>query len=409
MIFVVGGGVAGLVAARALVLGGQRVTVLEASDHLGGTLTEHVVGGLILDKGAESFATRRGTVARLATSLGLADDVVEPSPAGAWLRRADGSAVPLPATSLLGIPGVPLASDVLAVVGPRAAWRAMLDELIPGTVGARSRTLGELVRTRMGQGLLDALVTPVVQGIHSRHPDELDLDRIAPGLRQALLREGSLARAVRDLRTSATAGSAVQGIRGGVHRLVIELAADLERFGVDVRLNSRVTSAEVDAVYVGDERLEGQVLIAAAGVVGENEVEATTLATLVVDCAALDAAPRGTGVLTGGSSPRALTHATAKWPWLAERAGAGRHVIRLSYSSSVGQQQAVADAEELLGVHVEQVVDFAVVEWQRPALQAEIPAGFWITGEAISGTGLAAVVSHATETAEGMLEVLGHL
>ena len=250
MIFVVGGGVAGLVAARTLVLEGAEVTLLEASDRLGGTVTSHEVGGLTLDAGAESFATRRGTVAALATSLGLAADVVEPNPAGAWLQRTDGSTVPLPATNLLGIPGVPLASDVLSAIGARAAFRAQLDQLMPGTVGARSTTLGELVRRRMGRGVLDALVTPIVQGIHSRHPDELDLDRVAPGLRAALLREGSLARAVRELRGSATAGAAVNGIRGGVHRLVIELTADLARFGVDVRLGSRVTAVDATGVTV---------------------------------------------------------------------------------------------------------------------------------------------------------------
>ena len=403
MIYVVGGGVAGLVAARTLVLGGAQVTLLEASARLGGTVASHTVGGLVLDAGAESFATRRGTVAELATSLGLAEDIVEPNPAGAWLQRADGSTVPLPATSLLGIPGVPLASDVLSVVGTRVAFRALLDELMPGTVGARSTTLGELVRTRMGQGILDGLVAPVVQGIHSRHPDELELDRIAPGLRQALLREGSLARAVRDLRTSAKAGAAVNGIRGGVHRLVIELAADLERFGVDVRLNCRVTHVEAGAVEVGDERLEGDVVVAAP--LG-SEVERIILATLVVDCDELDAAPRGTGVLTGATEPRALTHATAKWPWLAERAGGGRHVIRLSYSSSVTQKQAIKDAEQLLGVTLDRVVDFALVEWGRPLPPAEKIDGVWVTGEAVSGTGLAAVVGHATATA---LEALDHL
>lgn len=406
MIYVVGGGVAGLVAARTLVLEGAQVTLLEASDRLGGTVTSHEVGGLTLDAGAESFATRGGTVAALATSLGLAAEVAEPNPAGAWLQRTDGSTVPLPATNLLGIPGVPLASDVISAVGARAAFRAQLDQLMPSTVGGRSTTLGELVRRRMGRGVLDSLVTPIVQGIHSRHPDELDLDRVAPGLRAALLREGSLARAVRELRGSATAGAAVNGIRGGVHRLVIELTADLARFGVDVRLGSRVTAADATGVTVGGERLEGAVLVAAPGVVGSAAGERVTLATLVVDCAALDAAPRGTGVLTRGSEPRALTHATAKWAWLAERAGEARHVIRLSYSQAVTQAAAVADAERLLGVTFEKVVDFALVEWQRPAPQTSSLEGVWVTGEAVSGTGLAAVVAHATATA---LEALDHL
>ncbi len=403
---------AGLVAARTLVLGGARVTLLEASDRLGGTVAQQTVGGILLDAGAESFATRRGTVARLATSLGLAEDVVEPTAKQEWLRRADGSTVPLPAVSLLGIPGVPLASDVLSVVGPRVAFRALLDELIPGTVGARSTTLGQLVRARMGQGLLDELVAPVTQGLHSRHPDDLDLDRIAPGLRQALLREGSLARAVRDLQTSATAEAPIAGIRGGVHRLVIELAADLQRFGVDVRLGSRVTAVEEGAVQVGGERLEGSVLIAAPHLLGRVKPDETlTVVTLVVDSPELDAAPRGGGVLVaeGGARPLTLIHATVKWPWLGERVGPGRHVIRVSYRGRATAKQATADAEQLLGVALATVVDSAVVEWRRPAAQGPAPEGVWVTGQATSGTGLAAVVGHATATAEALLERLAHL
>lgn len=408
LVIVVGGGVAGLVAARALVLGGARVTLLEASDRLGGAVAEHVVGGILLDAAAESFATRRGTVARLATSLGLANDIVEPDLAGQWLRRADGSTVPLPAMSLLGIPGVPLASDVMAVVGRRVAFRALLDELMPGTIGARSTTLGQLVRTRMGRGLLDALVTPVTQGIHGRHPDDLDLDRIAPGLRQALLREGSLARAVRDLQTS---DPAIQGIRGGVYRLVVELAADLERFGVDVRLNARVAAVESGAAVLGDERLEGHVLIAAPHLLGPTKADETlTVVTLVVDSAELDAAPRGAGVLVadGGARPRTLIHATVKWPWLGERVGAGRHVIRVSYGGRATVKQAVEDAGQLLGVPLVSVVDSAIAVWRVPARQGTAPEGVWVTGQATSGTGLAAVIGHATTTAEAMLEQLAH-
>ena len=56
-------------------------------------------------------------------------------------------------------------------------------------------------------------------------PDELALERAAPGLRAALLREGSLvARGARSLRERSPAGSQVAGIRGGVVRLVDELA-----------------------------------------------------------------------------------------------------------------------------------------------------------------------------------------
>jgi protoporphyrinogen oxidase (EC 1.3.3.4) len=89
------------------VLGGRDVVVLEASDRAGGQVARHTVGGLELDAGAESFATRGGTVADLAGRLGLGDEIVRPAELPAWLYRADGTAMPLPATSLLGIPSVP--------------------------------------------------------------------------------------------------------------------------------------------------------------------------------------------------------------------------------------------------------------------------------------------------------------
>ena len=417
-VVVVGGGVAGLVAARRIALGGLTVTLLEASERLGGTVAHHAVGGIELDAGAESFSTRRDTVANLARELGLGDDIVTPNPAPAWLQPSIGAAVQLPATNLLGIPGSPLASDVVAVLGGRAAFRAYLESLLPGTVGAQAGTLGELVRLRMGRAVLERLVAPVTYGVYSSHPDELDLDRVAPGLRAALRREGSLARAVRDIRFSAPAGALVAGIRGGLHRIVVALTADLDRLGVDVRTGVRVDSVEVGRVRSAAETFGGSVVVAAPGLFGDRVASQrrVVLATLVVDEPLLDVAPRGTGVLVAagahGIAARALTHATAKWPWLAERAD-GKHVIRLSYDTDpvglVGT--AIADASALLGVPIapESLVDFARVEWIRPAAGitgAVIHAadGITVVGEAAAGTGLAAIVAQATAESESLLE-----
>jgi protoporphyrinogen/coproporphyrinogen III oxidase len=409
---VVGGGVGGLVLARRLVLGGASVIVLEASDHLGGTVARQRVGGIDLDAGAESFATRGGTVAALAKSLGLENDIVEPNPEGAWLQPAKGAAFRLPKNSLLGIPAYPMARDVTDIIGMRAAWRAQLETLIPGSYGAKSQTLGELVRKRMGAAVLDQLVRPIARGVHSADADELPLDQAAPGLRGALLRNNSLARAVQELRTNtARAGSAVAGIRGGVVRIVDALASDLDRFGVEVRLGATATDVQPDSVMAGGERLSGSVIVAAPGIVGGvgDRGHRVVLATLVVDQPLLDAAPRGTGVLVAEGAPniraRALTHSTAKWEWLAESA-AGRHVVRLSYDDAHGDlaETARADAAALLGVPLpaSAVLDFARVEWYRPNRYAPTPDDIPLAGESIAGTGLASVVARS-ETLAGKL------
>jgi oxygen-dependent protoporphyrinogen oxidase len=155
-----------------------------------------------------------------------------------------------------------------------------------------------------------------------------------------------------------------------------------------------------------------------------------TLVTLVIEDARLDAAPRGTGLLVAPRvtdvHAKALTHATAKWPWLAETLPPGRHVLRLSYgrggfdsvlSTSVPPDgdlpaAALTDAAALLGVELRErdVLGTAIVHWPGSQPQAReghavavarlrsaaasVP-GLAVTGAALAGTGLAAVVADA--------------
>ncbi len=394
---VVGGGVAGMVVARRLAMAGRSVALIEASDHLGGTVSRHTVGDIDLDAGAESFATRGGIVASLATEIGLGVDIVSPDAAGAWLQPQSGPAVPMPATNVLGIPGTPLAADVIAVIGQRAAIRAELDAIIPLLWVGKSLTLGALVRRRMGSGVLEKLVAPVVHGVHSVHPDDIQLDRAAPGLRAAFARGGSLAAAVRHLRNAAPAGTAVSGIRGGMHRLATELAADLTTYDVQVEFGRTVQPGSIT----------GTVVMAAP--VDPTAGRKIVLATLVVDAPELDSAPRGTGLLVAagaaGISARALTHATAKWEWLRERSR-GRHVLRLSYDvePELLQVTALRDASALLGVQLDDssLVDFARVEWLRPAASSPTLTAPQV-GESVAGSGLAGVIRQAEAVAAELL------
>jgi len=100
---VVGGGIAGLVAARELALRGVLPLVLEAWGAPGGAVGRHTVAGLDLDAGADSFATRDGIVAALATELGLGAAITAPSGRGAWVQLPSGPGT-LPRTGVLGIP-----------------------------------------------------------------------------------------------------------------------------------------------------------------------------------------------------------------------------------------------------------------------------------------------------------------
>jgi oxygen-dependent protoporphyrinogen oxidase len=431
-VVVVGGGVAGLVAARDLALAGRSVVVLEGGPRVGGEVARHTVAGIDLDAGAESFATKGGTVAAFLAELGLGDDVVLPDPRGAWVQHGAGEAFPLPRTGLLGVPGDLGAADVVAVIGAEAAAEAARLDAAPAAVGADELMVGPFVRARMGSAVLDRLVAPIIGGVHSVHPDALPVDRVAPRLRRALQEEGSLAAAVRSVRALAPAGSAVAGLRGGMARLVDALVADLGRLGVRVRLDSPVVAVDArSATLATGERLVAEHVLLAVGdgaaraLAGRRAPEPglITLATIVLRDDRLDAGPRGTGVLVApgavGVRAKALTHGTVKWPWLAEAAG-GRHVLRLSYDSPVVdaatpdgelRRVALADASTLLGVDLDErsVEGTARVVWDAPLPQEAPDASpsplddVVRVGGAVAGRGLAAVIARSRRAAAELL------
>lgn len=442
---VIGGGVAGLTAARRLAATGREVVLLEAAEVLGGRVGRHELAGVPLDSGAESFAVRGGVVARLLGEVGLGGEVVDPIPGGAWVALKDRT-VPLPAAGLLGIPSSPFAEDVRLVLGARGSARAYLDRVLPVLHLGRYQRLGPLVRARMGAAVLDRLVAPVVESVYGIDPEEVEIDAILPTLNAAITATGALSAAVERLRAAAPPGSAVQGVRGGLLRLPEALAADAGARGVRVVTGARVTAlrpgplAGTWEVVTGSERLDVTgVLLAADGgsaldllqqalpqlpALDRPRPADSRVVTLLVDDRRLDGRPRGSGVLRAPERDdvraRAMTHLTAKWQWLRDRLPPGQHLLRLSYRGQdpVSDAEALADASGLLGVPLPPPLDRDDRLWRDtvPPLRTETRVaraavdaglrdvrGLAVTGSWRTGTGLVAVVSGAERAADALI------
>src|SRR5205823_3478485 len=154
---------------------------------------------------------------------------------------------------------------------------------------------------------------------------------------------------------TAKAGSAVGGLKGGMNTLITALVAELRSQGVTLvsgaRVDSIIRTESGWQVFAADKTYDaGRLVVALDGPAAVGLLETAlpelsglrpaagplvSLVTLVVDVPELDRRPRGTGILvapqTAGIEAKALTHATAKWDWLAGKAGPGTHVLRLSY------------------------------------------------------------------------------
>lgn len=450
-VVVVGAGIAGLVAAWECARVGMPVTVLEASDDVGGTVASAEVAGLALDIGADCWS-RSDAVRELVEELGLTGRVITPADEGTWIAGLPrDAAAPVPADAVLGIPANPWDESARRFIGWSGAWRAYLDRLRPPLTIGKELNLARLVRTRMGDAVLERMVAPLTAGRYGIAPDAVDVSAAAPGLSTALTRTGSLGGAVADLLVGRR-GPAVESLDGGMRQLIDALVTRLADLGAVVE-----TGASVDVVVRDDdgwraldgaeERARGDVLIVAASphaaarllaphageTVGLMTDAASTreIVTLVVDAPELDAAPRGSQIYrVPGSGPASgLVHGTARWEWLARAAGPGRHVVRVAFdrppgsaaASATSDTEAVAAAREeasaVLGVRID--AD-AVRGWHRAEFPLPLPAsalghderaagvrsavtavpGLAAVGAWLAGSGLAAVVGHARAEAE---------
>lgn len=442
---VVGAGIGGLVIAHDAARAGLDVVVLEEGGRTGGMLRRADLGGVSIDIGAESFATRTTGVADLIADAGLDLRIVSPTGGGAHLAAVGDDGVlraPLPRRTVLGIPADPLAADVVRILGEAGARRAAAEAEMPLPAAMRSEpdaepTLAALVAERFGPVLLERLVDPLCRSVYSVPAAEVRLSRLHPALWRAFGELGSLTAAAASLAAPERAGGAVAGIEGGMWRLAAELHRAAVTLGADVRTGARVReiSAEPGGVVV---IADGVTLRARRVVVATGTAAARILlgapaapppvvrvAAALVRSTALDDGPVGSGVIAAAEVPaqaKALTHVTSKWEWAARAVPPGHHVVRFSArdaSSRLGSPADVAREVALLaGVPLAPADVVAVVEetWpdavasppvdpaRRAALEAD---GVLLAGAAVAGTGLASVVPHARDLARRIVAERG--
>lgn len=431
-IAVIGGGMAGLSAAAAL-NGRAEVTVFERSDRVGGKLS---LGPLGIDEGAESFLARRPEGLAAAALAGLELAAPGTTSASIWLSQG---LRPLPTGTLLGVP-----TDLrgaAGVLGVRGMVRAAFDRVLPRSRFPDDPAVGEFVRTRLGNAVVDRLVDPLLGGVYAGSADGLSLRATVPQLVPAL--DGrSLLTSARRLRPTPNPDAGpvfstpVDGMGAFAAALLrvsgAELVAGAPVRSIEQRSGRpgwRVNGTEFDGVVVAVPAAPTGKLLAPLGVeVPEIDYASVALATFVFPSGT--EFPAGSGLLVPPSRGRAMKAATflsQKWPHLASRAdgpivrtSAGRFgdVRDLQRPDVELLGVLAADLAAATGVHARPVAS-SLRRWggglpqYRPghpqrvaAFRSRLPAGLAVAGAAWDGVGVPACLRSGSVAAEAVLDAV---
>lgn len=239
VVAVIGGGVAGLAAARALAreTPGATVHLFEASDRLGGKLKTIRHDGIQIEAGADSFIVRDDEMESVAKELGIAADLIEPAVFGGLVAEG-GRLRPLPGGTLLGIPTSPAAALKATVLSPKGKARALLEAVRPGPLTGPDVSVGAFIRQRFGPEVLDKMVDPILAGTRAGDPEQISLAAAMPQVDAAARDSRSVMRGLPRV------GKAPRFLshRGGMSAFVEALAGDLGT--THVHTNSPATSLE---------------------------------------------------------------------------------------------------------------------------------------------------------------------
>ena len=229
---VVGGGISGLAAAhRAVELARERgqaldLTLLEASDRLGGTIQTERREGFLVECGPDSFLSEKPWALALCRRLGLEDRLLRTDDR---FRRTfvvfRGRLHPLPDGFQL------LAPTRLGpfVSSPLFSWPGKLRmacDLVLPRGSDPDESLGAFVKRRLGREALERVAQPLVAGIYTADPDELSLGATMPRFLEMERRERSVILAL--WRAARKAPALHEGASGARWSLFVTLADGME-------------------------------------------------------------------------------------------------------------------------------------------------------------------------------------
>lgn len=248
-VVIVGGGIAGLAAAWEASGGSTPnpevfVEVIESLPSTGGALLATEFAGQVIDLGADGFLATRGEATEFIREVGLGEQLRPIGASGAWIYLR-GHLEKIPTGLVLGVPTRWAQLRSMKHLSRRAKMGALRDLLWPRRLHTTEEfTIGEILRRKLGDALVDELIEPMIGGIQAGRVDELSAAEVFPALDSAARKGGSLMRAIRPVSPSTPVAPApiFFSLQGGVGSLPTYLRDVLQQRGVTFRTSDPVTA-----------------------------------------------------------------------------------------------------------------------------------------------------------------------
>jgi oxygen-dependent protoporphyrinogen oxidase len=396
-VVVVGGGLAGLAAAEAVVAReagrpvrlpdpGVRVSLVEAADRHGGVLgTSRPADGWLIERAADCFLAARPEGIALVERLGISRELVGVDPrvrrALVWHR---GRSLPVPPGFRLLAPG--RVGGILSspLLSPAGKLRIMAERWVPARRSGPEESLEQFATRRLGREAFERLVQPLAAGIWTADPACLGMAAACPEFLAMERQHGSLWAGERARLATAPAASEASGARygqfvtfsAGMETLPRRLVEHVQQQGVTLisgraeRL-ARTPAGWKVAVQRADAAAAPELLAADAVIVATPAAAAAVLLAGVDPALAADLAgivTAGSAIVSVGFPRRAVAHPLDAAGLVVPRA-AGRRALAISFSSSKFPDRAPAGCV-LMRVFLGGALDPLVLDLDDDALVA---------------------------------------
>ncbi|MUT68838.1 protoporphyrinogen oxidase [Paenibacillus sp. NEAU-GSW1] len=200
-IVIIGGGISGLSSAFYLQREAERqgkkasLTIVDGAPDLGGKIKTLHRDGFVIERGPDSFLSRKLPTIELALDLGIESELTAQNSSGktAFIMK-DGKLHPMPKGLVLGVPTDIDAFLASGLVSEEGKQRALLDLELPGDAPEGDESLGGFLSRRVGAEIVKHVTEPLLAGIYAGDLSKLSIQSTFPQFAEAEREHGSLIR-----------------------------------------------------------------------------------------------------------------------------------------------------------------------------------------------------------------------